>query len=77
MLGRYHPVRADIVSIDLSTHADRSELLDWLATADGLDAMYVNHGEQDAAEALASSIRDRLGVLAVAPHQNERVVVTR
>lgn len=77
MLGRYHPVRADIVSIDLSTHADRSELLDWLATADGLDAVYVNHGEQDAAEALASSIRDRLGVLAVAPHQNERVVVTR
>ena len=75
MLGRYFPVRADVVSVDLSTHADRSELLDWLATADHPDAVYVNHGEEDAADALVSEIGHRLGTLAVAPHLNERVVL--
>jgi metallo-beta-lactamase family protein len=77
MLGRYFPVRADVVSIDLSTHADRSELLDWLATAERPDAVYVNHGEEDAANALASEIGHRLGMLAVAPSTNERVVLGR
>ena len=75
MLGRYHPVRADVVSIDLSTHADRSELLDWLATADRAAAVYVNHGEEDAANALVTEIGRRIGVLAVAPHTNERIVL--
>jgi metallo-beta-lactamase family protein len=75
MLGRYHPVRADVVSIDLSTHADRSELLDWLTTADHPDAVYVNHGEEDAADELVAAIRHRLGVLAVAPSANERIVL--
>ena len=75
MLGRYHPVRADVVSIDLSTHADRSELLDWLATADRPEAVYVNHGEEDAAIELAATIGHRLGVLAVAPHVDERIVI--
>lgn len=75
MLGRYFAVRADIVSIGMSTHADRSELLDWLATARGLDAVYVNHGEEGAADALASTVADRFGVLAVAPRPNERIVL--
>ena len=75
MLGRYFPVHADVVSIDLSTHADRSELLDWLATADRPDAVYVNHGEEDAASALVTEIGRRHGVLAVAPHLNERIVL--
>lgn len=77
MLGRYHPVRADVVTIELSTHADRSELLDWLATADHPDAVYVNHGEEDAAQALVSEISRRMGALAVAPRPNERVVLAR
>ena len=77
MLGRYFPVRADVVSIDLSTHADRSELLDWLATADHPDAVYVNHGEAVAAESLVAAIHHRLDMLAVAPHLNERIVLKR
>jgi metallo-beta-lactamase family protein len=77
MLGRYFPVRADVVAIDLSTHADRSELLDWLATADAPGAVYVNHGEGAAADSLVAAIERRLGVLAVAPHQGERVVLGR
>lgn len=75
MLGRYHPVRAEVVSIDLSTHADRSELLDWITTADEPQAVYVNHGEEPAAEQLAVEITRRLGLLAIAPHVDERVVL--
>ena len=77
MFGRYFPVRADVVSVDLSTHADRSELLDWLATAEHPDAVYVNHGEEAAAESLVAAIDHRLGVLAVAPHMNERIALER
>ena len=77
MLGRYHPVRADVVSIDLSTHADRSELLDWLATADRPASVYVNHGEEGPARELAGAIGRRLGLIAVAPHAQERVVLPK
>jgi predicted metal-dependent RNase len=73
MLGHYYPVRADVKSIELSTHADQSELLDWIATADGMNRVYVNHGEQVASEALVNSISTRFGVIAVAPHPGERV----
>jgi metallo-beta-lactamase family protein len=75
MLGRYHPVRADVVSIDLSTHADQSELLDWLATSNHPDAVFVNHGEEDAAQALAGAIGHRLGLLAVVPRPGERILI--
>lgn len=77
MLGRYHQVRADVVSIEMSTHADRSELLRWLETADRPDIVYVNHGEEDAAEALVHEIRARHRLHAVAPHSNERVILGR
>jgi metallo-beta-lactamase family protein len=75
MLGRYHPVRADVVSIELSTHADRSELIDWAMTARGLREVYVNHGEEDAAGSLAAAIGSMNGALAVVPRQGERVVL--
>jgi metallo-beta-lactamase family protein len=73
MLGHYYPVRADVASIDLSTHADQSELLDWVASAEGAERIYVNHGEQEAADALVRAIGARSDVIAVAPHQDERV----
>jgi metallo-beta-lactamase family protein len=75
MLGSYHRVRADVVSIEMSTHADRSELLDWLDTADSPDIVFVNHGEEDAALALAGAIGQRLGLHAVVPRAGERVVL--
>ncbi len=77
MLGHYFPVRAKIVSIDLSTHADQSELLEWTATASDITRVYVNHGEPEAAEMLAGVITERLGVIAVAPYPNERIRLDR
>jgi metallo-beta-lactamase family protein len=74
MLGRYHPVRAKIASVELSAHADRSELLDWLGTAIGPQMVYVNHGEARASDALAGVISERLDIPAVVPSQGERVL---
>jgi metallo-beta-lactamase family protein len=75
LLGRYVRVRAEVLEIDtFSVHADQSELLGWLDTADRPpEAVYVVHGEAAAAEELAARIdaRDR-STVAVARH-GERV----
>ena len=72
--GRYVRVRAEIADLTgFSVHADRSELLDWLASADREpSAVFVVHGEQSAAESLASGIRAK-DWTAVIPFPNERV----
>ena len=75
LLGRYHQVRAKVEAIELSTHADRSELLDWIATGRGVREVYVNHGEHDAARSLADEVGERHGIVAVAPQAGERVVL--
>ncbi len=75
MFGREHRVAADVVSVELSSHADRSELLDWLATADGPGLVLVNHGEEDAAESLAGEVRRRLDVPTKVPTPGQRIVV--
>ena len=73
LLGQYLPVKAKIVSVDLSSHADQSELLDWLATARSPRIVYVNHGEEDAVEVLVGAIEHARHVPAVAPRAGERV----
>lgn len=73
LLGQYLPVRAKVVSVDLSAHADRSELLDWLDTAARPRIVYVNHGEADAADALVEAIETERQLPAVAPKAGERV----
>jgi metallo-beta-lactamase family protein len=72
LLGQYVPVRAKVLAVDLSSHADRSELLDWLGTA-APRIVYVNHGEPDAADALVAAIETERHVPAVAPRPGERV----
>jgi metallo-beta-lactamase family protein len=72
--GQYHPVRAEIESVGLSSHADRGDLLDWLGSADPRpDVVYVNHGEESGSQMLVEAIEDRLGIPAVSPRQGERV----
>lgn len=75
MLGRYVPVRADVVELGaFSVHADQHELVDWLATADRPpEAVYLVHGEPDAAESLQVAIERRLGRSAVVARDGERV----
>lgn len=74
MFGRYFGVRAQVASVDLSAHADRSELLDWLGTAAGTPQMvFVNHGEPAASQALADAIETTLELDAVVARTGERI----
>jgi metallo-beta-lactamase family protein len=72
LLGQYHPVHAKVRFVELSSHADRDELLAWLGTCQAPRMVYVNHGEEDAADALVEGIGE-LGHPAVAPAPGERV----
>jgi metallo-beta-lactamase family protein len=79
MLGRYVPVRAEIVDMPyFSVHADASELTDWVAAASPApDAVYVVHGEPAATRALTDRLAGRLGLTAIAPGHHERVRLDR
>lgn len=71
--GRYVPVRAEVCDLSgFSVHADASELLDWLRTAEREPSgVFVVHGELDAASVLQRRIRDELGWNAVVPRDGE------
>ncbi len=75
MLGRYIPVRADVVDVTgLSAHADADELLAWLRRApEAPQTCYVVHGEPHASEALRDRLARELGWTAVVPEYGERV----
>ena len=77
MLGKYHAVAAEVIQVDMSAHADRGEILDWLGSASPQpEVIYVNHGEGRAAEALAGSVRRRTKARTVIPRQGEQVNLT-
>jgi metallo-beta-lactamase family protein len=62
MLGQDFPVRAQVVSVPLSSHADRDELLAWLRTATTPPArVLVNHGEPESTRALVRLLSEELG----------------
>jgi metallo-beta-lactamase family protein len=75
MVGRYVPVRAEIVNLaGFSVHADADEILAWLGSAEAPPAVsYAVHGEPEPARALAARIDSELGWAAVAPRDGERV----
>jgi metallo-beta-lactamase family protein len=67
MLGRYVPVRAEIVHAPaFSVHADQRELLDWMRAAPRPpETVYIVHGEPSASAALRQAIDAELGWPAV------------
>ena len=73
--GHFFPVRARIVTLDgLSAHADREEILRWLAGFRRPPGrVYVVHGEPTASESLATLIREGLGWKVELPHQGQTV----
>jgi metallo-beta-lactamase family protein len=75
LLGRYVPVRADIVDIPgLSVHADQAELTGWLAGArTPPDMTLLVHGEPEASAALRDRVTADLGFTAAVPRFGERV----
>jgi metallo-beta-lactamase family protein len=75
MLGRYVPVRAEIVNLaGFSVHADADETLDWLRSAEAAPGVcYAVHGEPEPARALAARIDAELAWAAAAARDGERV----
>ncbi len=67
--GDYHPVLARVFVCDnLSAHADQSELLDWLKQiTNGVDHLFLVHGEAGAADTLRAKISHYLGLNATIP----------
>lgn len=76
--GQYVPVRAEIVDdSSYSVHADADELVGWLASApQPPQVVYVVHGEPDASRLLAERIDRDLGIIAVVPRIDERVLLS-
>lgn len=75
MLGRHVRVRAEIVDLGaFSVHADQSDLLDWLDTADpSPDVVYLVHGEPRSAEELKAVLDERDAHQTVVASHGERV----
>jgi metallo-beta-lactamase family protein len=75
MLGRQVPVHAEIVDISaFSVHADRDEIVAWLARAEEPPGTtFVVHGEPDASRALEDAIARKLRWPVVTPQLGDRV----
>jgi metallo-beta-lactamase family protein len=77
LFGRLREVRARVVQVQgFSGHADRDELLRWLAARpDPRARVAVVHGGERIAPAFAATVTERLGAPAHAPQFGETVVV--
>ncbi|MGB9006407.1 MAG: MBL fold metallo-hydrolase RNA specificity domain-containing protein, partial [Candidatus Aminicenantales bacterium] len=73
--GQYHPVRAKVVQIQgLSAHADQQDLLRWLRYLRAEPkAIFLTHGEEDKAAAMAGLVAREFGWRARIPEYQEEV----
>lgn len=75
--GDYVPVRAEVGLLpNLSAHADRGEILEWLGGFDEPPRMtYITHGEPAAADALRLAIQEQLGWRVRVPDYQESALL--
>jgi len=75
--GRSVPVRATVVTLDgFSAHADRDEILRWLSGfRRSPRQVHVVHGEPQAADSLAATIRAQLGWNAAVAEDGQTVAL--
>lgn len=76
--GEYVPIQAEVQALyNLSAHADRTEILAWLARFRSAPRqIYLTHGEPTAADALRHRIEERLSWRCKVPHYLETVDLT-
>jgi metallo-beta-lactamase family protein len=76
LLGKHRAVRANVVSVELSAHADQVELIAWVrAAAPPPAVVYANHGEPHATAAFVERLHLDADLAAVAALPGERVVI--
>lgn len=75
--GEDIPVNAKVASVPaFSVHADRSELLDWIASAPTPPGLLVAvHGDEPAALALTEAVKTRYGWDAIAPEDDDIIEI--
>lgn len=75
MFGKYVPVRAEILQDEeFSVHADANDLMDWLRELRPVpQTVFLTHGEEGPASALAARISQELGLTTVIPKYQEVV----
>jgi metallo-beta-lactamase family protein len=75
--GEFVHVRCEVASVPaFSVHADRSELVDWLASAERRPRQVIAvHGDPEALDGLKESIGERLSRTIVTPGQGESVLI--
>ena len=75
ILGQHYPVKARVVQINgFSAHADRDELLKWLASLHRPPRrLFVTHGESSIAQHFASLVRGKTGWEVVVPQYQEEL----
>lgn len=73
IFGEWHPVRADIETIEgFSAHADLAELLAWFDALDGTPrCTYLVHGEEQVALKLQGTLRERFEARVEVPRQGQ------
>ncbi len=75
--GEWWPVRAEIASVPaFSVHADRSELLDWLASAPSPPRQVIGvHGDPEAMDSFKEAVSERLSQTVLTPGQGESILL--
>jgi metallo-beta-lactamase family protein len=75
MYGKYVQVKAEIVQVgEFSVHADSGEMIEWLSDASTPpSALFVIHGEEEAAATFAHTVHQQLGWMTVLPKPDEIV----
>ncbi|MCP4226830.1 MAG: hypothetical protein GY773_26105 [Actinomycetia bacterium] len=75
--GEWWPVRARVASVPaFSVHADRSELLDWLASAPTPpDQVIAVHGDPEAMDSFEEVVSERLSRPILTPGQGESILL--
>lgn len=75
--GDYFPVKAEIANLDgASAHADYEEILQWLKSFPGKpQQVFVTHGEEESAQAMASKIKQRYGWDTLVPEYLQEVTL--
>ncbi len=75
IFGDEYDVRARIAMVNgFSAHADRSDLLDWVANAkENLKGVFVVHSEEQAALSFADALRARGGFTVTVPQRDQTI----
>ena len=75
--GEFWPVRAEIASVPaFSVHADRSELIDWLASAPSPPHQVIGvHGDPEAMDSFKDAVAERLSQTVLTPDQGESILL--